>query len=125
MDPTKFGPCIWKSIHIIALAAPLDAPREYIDYYTRIADVLPCKKCANHYRENLEKEPVDLSDLFAWSVRMHNRVNKDLGKKTYSVREAYLLYTSDPNRNIYKLAIILVLLKILVFFIVKHGTCPH
>lgn len=65
----------------------------YKAFFHMLPDVIPCSTCSDHLRENLKKMPIDnhLSsnkDLFAWSVQLHNVVNKQLGKPQISIEEA-------------------------------------
>ena len=98
-----WGPSLWKSIHFIALGYP-DNPSQsdrydYKNFYTSLGKVLPCMRCSRHYEQHLESLPIhdylDTQDrLFEWTVRLHNAVNRDLGKPTYSVEA--------PSRKIKK-----------------------
>lgn len=100
---------------MIALGAPSEMTDEkaekYRQFYELIPDILPCSKCATNFRRNLEEDPVDTQGLFEWSVRIHNTVNKELGKKPISSRRAK---NQLERRNYYIvwIAIVLVLLKI-------------
>jgi hypothetical protein len=54
--------------------------------------VLPCKYCANHYAEKIKANPIRLgsqTELFQWTVDIHNSVNKDNKKKIYTYEQAF------------------------------------
>lgn len=98
MEPAKWGPTIWKTIHIIAASSPrfpTDADRaRYKVFFTSIGQVLPCIKCRNNFSAHISKLPIDLylvdrDTLFKWTVDLHNTVNESLGKRTWTVQEAW------------------------------------
>lgn len=109
MDPTVWGPHMWFGIHSIALGYP-DAPSSrdrdnYRAFFNNLDQVLPCQTCADHYKQyvisnSLKDEDMASADaLFAWTVRLHNAVNKRLGKKEISVAEARSEMSSVNSRN--------------------------
>jgi hypothetical protein len=90
--PKLWGPYLWRALHLVALGYPTrpsDAERAaYRAFYENIAHVLPCATCAANYRRHLQEDlPLEpgLLDgghdgaLFAWTVRLHNLVNAELG----------------------------------------------
>lgn len=108
MLPTIWGKHLWFSIHFVALDYP-DSPEQehiqaYKDFYTNLWKVIPCFKCAVNYKRHLQELPIDghlhsQDALFAWTVALHNIVNKELGKPEMSLEEAKIKYT-DPDFNI-------------------------
>ena len=100
----------WHAIHYVALGYP-DQPSEddkatYTLFFKTLGKVLPCKLCVSHYEQHLAQHPIHDSleskaKLFAWTVGIHNAVNRSLGKREYSVEEAqtYLLSlaVTDPR----------------------------
>ena len=110
MQPEIWGEHLWNSIHYIALGypeRPTDADKHaYKTFFETLWRFLPCYKCANNYRHHLQELPIDMfmetkDRLFEWTVLLHNIVNRDTGKRTYTVQEAYKIYTScsSPNEN--------------------------
>lgn len=97
MEPSIWGKYLWTSIHFIALGYP-DKPTaedvaNYKAFYTNFWKVLPCYKCSKNYQRHLEELPIDpyMTDnmsLFEWTVLLHNIVNKELGKREWTVEEA-------------------------------------
>lgn len=61
-----------------------------------IADIIPCPKCANEYREHLEAlKTVNIYEslsLFKWSVDLHNKVNQKLEKPVMSYEDALKIW---------------------------------
>lgn len=112
MQPNVWGPCLWRSIHVIALGyprSPSDEVRQnFKDFYENFWKVIPCPKCSVNYRRHLQElAPIDefLSspdDLFAWTVAMHNIVNNELGKRQYSVEEAKQIHSQMPMCDVKK-----------------------
>lgn len=112
-NPESWGPILWRAIHIIALGYPSDPSEAQRDTYeafftTVLPTLIPCPKCSENYRRHLrdgEVPPVSTvlgptpstkdgewrpNALFAWTVELHNVVNKELGKrkKEWTVEEA-------------------------------------
>ena len=95
--PAVWGPIFWMTIHIVALGYS-DNPsysekRAAKEFYEGLQFLIPCPKCKEHYRDNLKIHPITPSldnrkDLFKWTVKMHNLVNKQLGKPEVSEEEA-------------------------------------
>jgi ATP-dependent Zn protease len=99
----------WKFIHIVALSYP-DNPSNndkinYKNFFTNLENILPCKICANHYKENLIKHKLtdyvlsSSDELFNWTVRMHNEVNILNNKQVIDYDTARQLVT-NCNDNI-------------------------
>lgn len=106
MRPDIWGPHLWLSMHYIALAYPSNPSsaqmNEYHMFYSNIARILPCAVCAKHYDDILETHPLTLDRLsgpdalFEWTVDVHNMVNKDLGKRQFTLQEARAKYDDAP-----------------------------
>ena len=104
MNPTVWGTHVWKSIHYIALGLPTNPDSKdkevYYDFFMNLAHVLPCKKCSDHLKEIYKSHPLRLSDvetasdLFDWTVKIHNEVNKKLNKPVMKLSDAKRLYTN-------------------------------
>ena len=124
-----WGPDGWIFLHTVTFNYPEDPTeddkRNYYNFFMNIKNVLPCKKCQAHYKENLEK--YDLSnnlynrdDLVKWLIDIHNEVNKDNGKRIWSYEEVYKKYDNLHNTNMINQIIIFVILLIvfiMVFFL--------
>lgn len=137
MDPAKFGPCLWRSIHIIALGYP-ENPTEidkqtYTNYYRDLWKIIPCLKCSLNYRRHWTELPIysfldSREHLFEWTVLLHNIVNKELGKKQISLEEAYKIYNNDriitstpQNVSAIYISIIVALILIIIALYVKFS----
>ena len=107
MIPDIWGKHMWFSIHFIAQDYPIDPSPEdaknYRVFFENLGNVLPCYKCGVNYNRHFKEMPIDdylgsRELLFAWTVELHNIVNKELGKATMSLEEAKRKY-SDPDFN--------------------------
>lgn len=107
--PGVWGPATWRIIHTVSINFPFDptdSDREaYSMFIAGLAMVLPCGKCRFHFQEMLKgdmaiqpRDLVDRRSIFAWSVRLHNRVNEKL-KKDYStsIEHWFNFYTNLRN----------------------------
>lgn len=110
MNPSSWGPSLWKSIHYIALGFP-DMPtstdrENYLKFFKNLGKVLPCYKCSVNYEAHLNELPIESfitnSDmLFKWTVQLHNIVNRDTGKREISLDEAYAIYKSGSASEMF------------------------
>jgi hypothetical protein len=93
MPPNVWGPIFWNTLHIITLGYP-SQPDEATqqaakNFFFSLIYLLPCDICKQHYKKHIEEFPPDVSSqkaLVQYAFTLHNRVNKDLGKRdiTYS-----------------------------------------
>lgn len=120
MDTSVWGPHVWRAIHLIALASPSgpDMTAQHAGAYRRffvdMGSVLPCAVCSTNYARHLtessfesaldsaitEQQRVPGSDaLFAWTVALHNEVNRSLGKprSDWKVDEARVALYRDAH----------------------------
>ena len=108
-DPDAWGPHTWRAIHHIALGYP-ERPgaveaAAYRAFFRALGPVLPCGTCAENFQRHLARE-VPLTDaalagrdaLFAWTVALHNVVNRETGKRELPLAEARRLYDGAPAR---------------------------
>jgi hypothetical protein len=84
-DTTKWGPILWNELHSRTASYGVDqiAEERWLKIFTTW---VPCGKCRQHWRELTAKNPADLSSPKAyrdWAIKMHNEVNKNLGKEIY------------------------------------------
>jgi hypothetical protein len=105
--PDVWGPHGWKFIHYITLGYPVipteEDKKNYYNFFHALRYVIPCSICGNHYKENLEKTPLDddaLSSkmkLVEWGIKMHNHVNKLNRKKEYTFEEGLALLLKNKE----------------------------
>jgi hypothetical protein len=97
ITPDIWGPHLWKSIHFIALAysmSPSDQDKlNYKNFFTSIQTILPCSLCSNNYARHLLELPLtdevikNKETLLKWTIDMHNKVNEETGKPTYTFEQ--------------------------------------
>jgi hypothetical protein len=84
-------------MHIIALGYPKNPSygdkKAAKEFFESLVFLIPCPVCRDHYSQHLKENPLTPSldsreDLFNWTVLIHNKVNKDLGKPEVSSLEA-------------------------------------
>ena len=112
--PKEWGPSGWKFIHYVALKYPKNPTEEdkkqYFVFFYNLQFILPCERCAKHYKDNLLKNPIQSSlennkTLFKWTVDIHNMVNKDLNKGEITYEEALNIYLHSNNKSEYDMYI--------------------
>ena len=95
MNTTVWGSPAWLFLHSIALNYPKNPT--YTDkinmktFFETVGKVLPCNSCKKHYMDNIKKLPIQLNskdELVKWTIDFHNLVNKILGKRIISEKEA-------------------------------------
>jgi hypothetical protein len=108
MDPNIWGPKAWFFLHTITFNYP-EEPTEkdkiiYSSFFNSLTNVLPCSVCANHYKENILKHPIEKhldtkDDLVKWLIMLHNEVNKSNSKPTLTVDEVMEYYREQYEIN--------------------------
>ena len=102
IPPEAWGPFFWHTIHIIALGYPMEPSHAHKkaakEFYESLKILIPCPICKEHYIAHLEKYPLTphldrRTDLFRWTVLLHNEVNKALGKRIFTETQAIQYYS--------------------------------
>ena len=93
MDPRVWGSNAWIFLHSITMAYP-DNPtiydqQNYNNFFTNLADVLPCSVCVENYKIHLKLYPItnvldSKKKLTRWLFDIHNKVNKEKGLPDFS-----------------------------------------
>jgi hypothetical protein len=106
-----WGPYIWYFMHIVSFNYPNSFYKNnikknnklYQSFYNHIYEIIPCSKCQEHYKNQMEKFPIkyyiEKNQLSQLIVFYHNNVNKLNNKKIYSYNQAKKLYI-DKNNNL-------------------------
>lgn len=101
IPPETWGPFFWHTIHITALGYPSDPSYAHKkaakEFYESLKILIPCPICRDHYEEHLSKYPITphldrRSDLFRWTILLHNEVNKMLEKRAFTEGEIITNY---------------------------------
>jgi hypothetical protein len=81
-----WGKGCWDLLYSIAYSST--DIKKTIEFLIVLSDVLPCEDCREHYKEYLEKNPINLeSDIKIWLNGLQNSINVRLGKKEISLDE--------------------------------------
>lgn len=92
VDPAVWGPPLWSSIHTLALKADSDGHEGLVafkEFLNSLTFLLPCNNCRHDYSKYCSTNPPpEAYDCFGWTVRLHNFVNRRLGKSGEPVTEA-------------------------------------
>ncbi|KAJ7567429.1 hypothetical protein O6H91_02G146600 [Diphasiastrum complanatum] len=86
----ELGRASWTFLHTLAAQYP-DKPtrqqqRDVKELMAILSRIYPCKQCADHFKEVLRSHPVKAgsrSELAQWMCRVHNIVNRSLGKTQF------------------------------------------
>ena len=103
MLTSVWGPSLWHYLHTMSFNYPVkptsNQKKAYKSFIYRMRDVLPCGYCRKNLKKNLKDLPLREKDLknrhsfSLWVYKLHEHINKMLGKKsglTYEqVRERY------------------------------------
>jgi len=81
-------------MHIVSLGSPVAPSSEEKEgirsFYESLQVVIPCPICREHYKEALHAKPIQLNsraELIEWVYEIHNYINVQLGKRSYSWEE--------------------------------------
>lgn len=111
-DPKNFEDSMWKMIHCLAGNLVMkqeekkqDITQEKIAYkkfIDNLALLIPCNDFRNHFQKSLKIFPLKTNtrkarDLFDWSVKIHNYMNKQFGKDQTRLEQAYKFYGLLPE----------------------------
>ena len=82
-NPEVWGPKAWEFLHTLTFSYPDDpTPQEQqsaLNLFNSLPDMLPCKLCGDHCRENIIELPPQVQSkdsLSRWLVEFHNMVNE-------------------------------------------------
>ena len=103
MLTTVWGPSLWHTLHTISFNYPvkptLQDKKNYKRFIMDLRYVLPCKYCRMNFKKNLKELPLtekalkSRNNFSRWMFKMHELINKMLGKKSglkyCDVRERY------------------------------------
>lgn len=107
-SPTVWGKYFWTTFHVAALGYPTDPSNtdimNYKSFFENFGNIIPCKKCSHNYSKHLLELPIDKSlgsrdKLFAWTVALHNIVNKELSKSQWDTNYAMEYYLNGSYND--------------------------
>ena len=83
-----WGPPAWTFLHTVTYNYPEnpteDDKHNFYNFFMSIQHILPCEKCKEHYKQNIQKYDLKNSlgsrqELVKWLIDLHNDINKDNG----------------------------------------------
>jgi hypothetical protein len=117
MDPRVWGPRFWFSLHSVTFTYPFNPDIEHQEriknFFNSLEYILPCSICRVNYSKNIRKLPIDNNldnrkKLAFWLIDIHNMVNLETGKRSWSYQEVLehyekiyqtKIFLEDPNPN--------------------------
>lgn len=116
MLTSVWGPSLWHYLHTMSFNYPVKPTKKekkhYRQFIMNLRNVLPCKYCRMNLCKNLKNLPLRTKDLnnrhtfSLWMYKLHEHVNKMLGKKSgltfEKVRERYEHFRSRCTIDIGK-----------------------
>lgn len=113
MLTSVWGPSMWHTLHTISFNYPVkpsnNEKKKYFIFFNSLRNILPCKYCRENLKNNLKCNPLsmktmkDRKSLSLWLYKLHETVNKMLGKKSglsyNDVRERYENFRSRCLSN--------------------------
>ena len=133
MNPKFWGPHGWIFLHSVTMNYPKEPSLEdktlYRNFFSSLTKILPCEKCAYHYREHIKDDPIEPAlenrdKLVRWLIKIHNKVNVDLGKPEYTYQQVieeykYNIMNIDRDETLVYKVIIGALLLFIIFKYLK------
>ena len=122
VKPDIWGSHGWKFLHYVTLGYPDDPThndkQNYKNFFQSLQNVLPCQKCAQNYKKNINELPIDnhlqtRDHLVKWLIDIHNKVNLETGKSEIPYEEALSLYTNEQTPMLeycFKLSVLVIIL---------------
>jgi hypothetical protein len=125
MLTSVWGPSLWHTLHTISFNYPIKPTQQDKTNYKRfimdLKNILPCKYCRMNFKKNLKSLPLTVkalknrSNFSRWMYKMHELINKMLGKKSNlkycDVRERYEHFRSRCTQDVDTLKIITIVPK--------------
>jgi hypothetical protein len=110
IPPETWGPFFWNTIHIASLGYPVNPSHGHKkaarEFFESLQYLIPCPICREHYKVHMEKYPIGphldrRSDLFRWTLLLHNEVSKSLNKPMFTEEETieYLKKLGQMHRS--------------------------
>ena len=118
LNGTLWGWHLWPILHINAKLVDqyrasndkvlMEKSERLLEWLRLTCDALPCDWCEGHCRTMLMDIPIPATkeegSVFSWSVTIHNKVNKRLGKREISDDEAWDLLTKENDEDSLKIS---------------------
>ena len=107
IDPTIWGPPLWKFMHYFTLSYPENPTEDekdtLVNFFETIGDSIPCEKCRYNFSQHVEKMPLTEEILESnvkvvrWLFDLHNEVNKSTNKPVFSYDDFINMYSTNKQ----------------------------
>jgi hypothetical protein len=101
---TRWSHYVWHTIHFMTLQyenevhhniARSETYNTIVTFINNLHNLMNCSKCKNKYIDYVKNQPIEsATNLFEWSVALHNHVNESLNREIWDVEKARQHYTS-------------------------------
>ncbi|MEO6846254.1 MAG: ERV1/ALR-related protein [Chthoniobacterales bacterium] len=83
--PKIWGPRLWSELHTSAREWDQNKTdmSDIITYLENFANHIPCTDCRKHWDAAIAAHPLDETNYSAWTVTIHNFINRILGKPIF------------------------------------------
>jgi len=101
-DPSRWGPPLWKMLHILAFATSvsgLDLSGEWNTLFQDLQKELPCDVCRGHAQEWLRKNPVIPRDIQPFVANFHNDVNARRRVPLWTIQQVVSTYSAGGKEK--------------------------
>lgn len=134
MDTRVWGKHAW--IFIDSILLNIEEPisetemNNISQFFNLLQHILPCPGCRKHYKEYIEKNPLDgeiLSSkdkIIDWRIKLQNTINKRLGKKEINLEDYVKFYNNlygESSVNFKNIMLLLLFGGLISYFIYKHN----
>ena len=96
---TEWQSITWAFLHTISLHYTDIYKQEYINFFETLKTIIPCKICRNHYILYLTHNNINTDKLFAWTIDLHNSVNRMNSKRMWNYDESRKYYQQYRFNN--------------------------
>ena len=104
IDAKYWGKQSWIFLNVLGLSYNPEKKQDYMDFFSKLANLLPCSKCSSHYKSFLPKLAQALktkSGLIKWLLEIRNDIDVKMGKKPRVFNDIIEeIYFSDTQMNI-------------------------
>ena len=114
ISPLIWGNSGWNFLHYITFTYPnnptLDDKETYLNFFSLVGKVLPCKNCRINFEKHQIKYPINdivlsnKENLVKWLINVHNEVNIMNGKKIYTYEQVLDKYFGEDDKKTYKIS---------------------
>merc|ERR1711939_418918 len=104
-EPYVWGPKVWYFLHVSSMHYPkkptLQRMQGCQNFFKGLPFMLPCGDCGRHLLQYLQRRSRDIkracrsrTGMVKFMVQAHNHVSKRLGRRQWTVTEAYRSYST-------------------------------